>query len=46
MNNKAIFRSYNLACDSIKSDNSEENKQRYLIIFNELEIILNQRYII
>lgn len=44
MNNKDIIRSYEQICSSLKSDKSEENKQRYLILFKELEIQLSRSF--
>lgn len=44
MNNKAIIRQYTDTCDLLKKDKSEEAKQRFMIIFNELDLQLSKDY--
>jgi hypothetical protein len=42
MNNKAIIKSYEEACNLLKKDKSEDAKQKFLIIFKELDLQLNK----
>ena len=44
MSNKEIIKSYEQICGVLKQNNSEENKQQYLILFKELEIQLNKSF--
>lgn len=44
MNNKNIIKSYEQVCDTLKRDKSEETKQRYLIIFKELDLQLTKEF--
>ena len=44
MNNSEIIKKYDQICASLDKDNSETNKQQYLIIFKELDIQLNKSF--
>ena len=42
MNNKSIIKNYEQTCALLSKDKSEEAKQRFLIIFKELDLQLNK----
>ena len=44
MNNKSIIKNYEQLCTTLKTDTSEETKQRYLILFKELDLQLTKEF--
>ncbi len=44
MNYKNLIKSYEQICQSLKTDKSEENKQKFMMLFKELDIQLNKDF--
>lgn len=44
MNNKNIIKNYEQVCSLLRNDKTEETKQRFLIIFKELDIQLTKEF--
>ena len=44
MDSKNLIKAYEQLCVKVKKDNNEENKQRYLMLFNELDSKLDKTF--
>lgn len=44
MSNKEIIRAYEEACKTLKKNINEENKQKFIIVFKELEVQLSRSF--
>lgn len=44
MSYNELIKAYNNVCLTLEKDKSEDNKQHYLIMFNELELLSNKKF--